>query len=89
MMLKVSSFGFSILNCGIMTQKNKNRIFIYKSVILGLGGSSPPIDLLLYCKLTPPFYVSKITLYDIFIVFGLQILSHYVQDILWTKLAPA
>ena len=89
MMLKVSSFGFSIFNCGIKTQKSQNRIFTYKSVIFGLGGSSSPIDLLLYCKLNPPFYVSKITLYDIFIVFGLQIPSYYVQDILWTKLAPA
>ena len=85
MMLKVSSFGFSIFNCGIKTQKSQNRIFTYKSVIFGLGGSSSPIDLLLYCKLNPHFYVSKITLYDIFIVFGLQIPSHYVQDILWTK----
>ena len=49
----------------------------------------PPSTLLLYCKITPLSYVSKIILYAIFIVFGLQIPSYYVQDILWTKLPPA
>ena len=32
--------------------------------------------------------MQKNTLYDIFFEFGLQIPSCYVQDQLWTKLAP-
>ena len=38
MNLKVSGLGFSIVIYGIKTLQNQNRIFIYKSVILALGG---------------------------------------------------
>ena len=60
-----------------------------KVSFLDWGVVLPPSTLLLYCKITPLSYVSKIILYAILIVFGLQIPSYYVQDILWTKLAPA
>ena len=60
-----------------------------KVSFLDLGVVLPPSTLQVYCKITPLSYVSKIILYAIFIVFGLQIPSYYVQDILWTKLAPA
>ena len=72
-----------------MTLQGQNRIFTYKSVIFGLGGSSSPINPNTILQNNPSFHVSKITLYDIFDAFGLQILSYYVQGILWTKLAPA
>ena len=53
------------------------------------GGSSPPINLPNMVQNDPSFYESKMTLYDIFLVFGHQIQSYHVQDSLWSKLAPA
>jgi len=82
MKLKVSIFGFQIFICGIMTLQSQNRIFTYKSVIFGLRGSSSPIDPTTIFQNNPSFHVSKITRYDIFDAFGLQILSDYVQGIL-------
>ena len=72
-----------------MTLQSQNRIFTYKSVIFGPGGSYSPIDPTTILQNDPSFHVSKSTLYDIFNVFDLQIPSYYVQVILWTKLAPA
>ena len=89
MNLKVSGFGFSIVIYGIKTLQNQNRIFIYKNVILALGGSSSPINPHIILQNNPSSYLSKITAYDIFLVFGHLIPSYYVQGNLWTKLAPA
>ena len=88
MNLKVSGLGFSIVIYGIKTLQNQNRIFIYKNVILALGGSSSPINPHIILQNNPSSYLSKITAYDIFLVFGHWIPSYYVQGNLWTKLAP-
>ena len=88
MKLKVWSFVFSILIYGITTLQNQNGIFIYKSIILALGGSSSLINPHIILQNSPCFYLSKITLYEIFLVFGCQIPSYYVRINLWTKLAP-
>jgi len=89
MNLKVSGLGFSIVIYGIRTLQNENRIFIYKNVILALGGSSSPINPHIILQNNPSSYLSKNTAYDIFLVFGQWIPSDYVQGNLWTKLAPA
>ena len=89
MNLKVSSCGLYILIYGIKTLQDQNRIFGYKSVISGSGGTSSPIDPTVILQNNPSFSMLKITLYDIFFVLGHQIPSYYVQGILWTKLAPA
>ena len=89
MNLKVSGLGFSIAIYGIKTLQNQNRIFIYKNVILALGGRSSPINPHINLQNNPSSYLSKITAYDIFLVFGHWIPSYYVQGNLWTKLAPA
>ena len=89
MKLKVSSVVSSILIYGIKTLQNQNRNFTYRRVILALGGSSSPINPHILLQNDPSFYLSKITLYDIFLVFVRQIPSYYVQGHLWTKLAPA
>ena len=90
---KYNLMGFDTIKinlvCGIMTLQSQNRIFTYKSVIFGLGNSCSPIDPTTILQNNLSFHVSKITLYDIFDAFGLQILSYYVHGILWTKLAPA
>ena len=88
MNLNVSSFGFSILIYGITTLQNQNGIFIYKSIILTLAGSSSPINPHIILQNSPSVYLSKITLYESFLVFGRQIPSYYVHGNLWTKLAP-
>ena len=89
MKLKVSSVVSSILIYGIKTLQNQNMNFTYRRVILALGGSSSPINPHILLQNDPSFYLSKITLYDIFLVFVRQIPSYYVQGHLWTKLAPA
>ena len=71
--LNVSSFGFSILIYGMTTLQNQNGIFIYKSIILTLAGSSSPINPHIILQNSPSVYLSKITLYEIFLVFGRQI----------------
>ena len=76
MNLNVSSFGFSILIYGITTLQNQNGIFIYKSIILTLAGSSSPINPHIILQNSPSVYLSKITLYEIFLVFGRQIPSY-------------
>ena len=88
MKLKVSSFGSSILIYGITTLQNQNVIFIHKSNILALGGSSSPINPHIILQNSPSIYLSKITLYEIFLVSGNLIPSYYVKGNLWTKLAP-
>ena len=88
MKLKVWSFVFSILIYGITTLQNQNGIFIYKSIILALGGSSSPINPHIILQNSPSIYLSAITHYEILMVFSRQIPSYYVEGNLWTKLAP-
>ena len=68
-----------------MTLQNQKRSFTYKNCDLAMGGISSPTN--------PPIILqnnlSLVCLRNIFIVFCLQIPSYYIQDILWTKLAPA
>ena len=57
-----------------------------KKVSFSAWGVVPPPLIIL--RNNPSFSVPKITLYDIFFEFGLQIPSCYAQGHLWTKLAP-
>ena len=90
--MKLKVLKFCLVNTFFMElrpRKVKIGFFPIKVSFLVWGVVLPPSTLLQYSKTTSPFYVSKITLYAIFIVFGLQIPSYYVKSILWTKLALA
>ena len=89
MNLKVSCFVSKYFFFGIKTLQSQKRIFTKKKYHIWFGGSSSPINRPIKLQSNTPFYVSKITIYDIFIVFGLQIPFYHVHCILWTKLAPA
>ena len=53
-----------------------------------MGGTSSPMNPSFILQNNPFYQVSKITLYEIFFVFGLQIPSCYAKGHLWIKLAP-
>ena len=71
MKLKGSTFGILLFNYEVKTLQNQNKGFTYKSVIFGLWDSYSSINPSFIVQNNPSFWVSKITLYNIFFEFGL------------------